>query len=113
MAPATITKLKEILHDQHQCNHLKIELVINVDAGEAFAKDTYALEGDGPLVLYTYEEITKVPAAIATAYYPNTQAIALKISNGNASVFQLLLSYTTCCVQPPYDYFQVWRQWAT
>ena len=106
MAPATIAKLKEILHDQHQCNQLKIELPINVDAGEAFVKATYALEGDEPLVLYVYEEITKVSAAIKTTYYPNTRAIASQISNGNASVFQQLLSYATCCVQPAHDYFE-------
>lgn len=30
---------------------LKIEIVATVDAGEAFVKKTYSLEGDGPLAV--------------------------------------------------------------
>ena len=35
-----------------------MELAISLDAGEPFVKATYQLEGDGPLVLSAYEEIT-------------------------------------------------------
>ena len=83
-----------------------MELAISVDAGEAFVKSTYVLEGDGPLVLRAYDEVTKVSAAIATAHYPNTEAIARQISASNATLFQQLISYATSCVTPVYDYFE-------
>ena len=43
-------KLVQILSDPNKAAQLKIELAITVDACEPFAKATYRLEGDGPLV---------------------------------------------------------------
>ena len=42
------------------------------DFGEPFVKATYNLEGDGPLALNAYEEITKLNAVISTQHFPNT-----------------------------------------
>ena len=41
-----------------------VELAITVDAGEAFVKACYTLEGDGPLVLSCYEVLSTVKASI-------------------------------------------------
>ena len=47
-------------------------LAVIVDAGMPFlrATCTYNLEGDGPLALKCYEEISSLNAAVAQAYYP-------------------------------------------
>ena len=65
LSPATIGKLKLILEDPAKYFPLKMELAIVIDAGEPFVKTTYTLEGDGPLVLHTYEEVRKLYNIIA------------------------------------------------
>ncbi len=52
-----------------------------------------------------YEKISELKAAIATAHYPNTCAMALKLSNGNALLCQQLIDDAKSCIQPAYDYF--------
>ena len=106
LAPATVAKLKEVLNDQTKSALLKLELAITIDAGEQFVKSTYALEGDGPLVFCTYEEINKVSVAMTTAYYPNTRSVARQLSRGNATTEQQLMDYAVACVQPGYAYFR-------
>ena len=103
--PPTRSKLLEILNDPSKCRKLQIELAITVDAGEPFVKSTYRLEGDGPLVFAAFEEITALRAAISTQYYPNTDAVARKLSSNPGQV-QLLTRYAKNCVQPGYDYFE-------
>ena len=43
-------------------------------------KATYALEGDGLLVLICYDRILEIRAAIQSAYYPNVQAVLRQLS---------------------------------
>ncbi len=54
-----------------------------VDAGEAFVKATYNLEGDGPLVLKCFEILSTLTASIQVGHYPNVQAIAQILSAGS------------------------------
>ena len=104
LAP-THSRLLDILNDPSKCRKLQIELAVVVDAGEPFVKSTYRLEGDGPLVLAAYEEISSLRAAISTAFYPNTDAVARKLSS-NPGRNQMLTAYAKTCVQPAYDYFE-------
>jgi len=79
-----------------------------VDAGEPFVKATYHLEGDCPLVLSAYKEIAALRVAISNQYYPNTNAVATKLSSfsSNQSVLkQQLLDYGKVCVKAAYEYF--------
>lgn len=76
-----------------------------VDAGEPFVKSTCRLEGDGPLVLAAYKIISSQRAAISTAFYPNTGAVARKLSS-NPGQNQMLMAYDKTCAQPAYDYFE-------
>ena len=82
-----------------------MELDITVDVGEPFVKATYRLEGDSPLVLSAYEEIAALRVAISHQYYPNTNAVATKLSSNRSDLKQQLLDYGKVCVQAAYEYF--------
>lgn len=55
----------EILNDPPKNRKLQMELAITIDFGEPFVKATYKLEGDGPLALSAYEEITTLNSVIS------------------------------------------------
>ena len=52
---ATRAKLLEFFDDPQKLFLLKVELAVIVDLGAHFVKATYALEGDGLLVLICYD----------------------------------------------------------
>ena len=97
LPPASSGRLSAILNDPAKCRKLKIEIVITVDTMVAA---TYLLEGDGPLALVAYRQISKLHAAIACEYYPNVSAIAKNEAGANAVHKQQLLAYVKNCVQP-------------
>ena len=90
--PPSKDKITAILFDGPKNRNLQIELAITIDAGESFVKSTYKLEGDGALIFSAYEEISKLQAVIHSAYYPNVNAVAKKLS-GNAIQQQQLIDY--------------------
>ena len=103
--PATSTKLLQALDDPAKTRKLKFEIATTVDAMEPFLKATYKLEGDGPLSLEAYQQLSILFASVSTQHYPNVAAVAKVEANGNASHEQQLLDYSKACVQPVYDYF--------
>lgn len=105
IGPSSRPKLLEILNDPSKGALLQIEHASVIDLGETFVKATYQLEGDGPLVFECYEIIKRVIAAIHTRNYPNIQAIARKLSPGNAVNQQHWVSYAMACLKPGIDYF--------
>ena len=72
---------------------------------EPFVKATYKLEGDGPLSLEAYQQLSILFTSVSTQQFPNVAAVAKAEANGNASHEQQLLNYSKACVQPAYDYF--------
>ncbi len=104
--PPSKLKLLEILNDSPKNRKLQMELAMTIDAGEPFVKTTYRLEGDGPLIFSAYEEINALTASISTQFYPNTIAVARKLSS-NPVQQQQLIDYSKSCVQPAYSYFNV------
>ena len=50
-------------------NHLKIKPAAVIDYGEPFVKDTYKLEGDGPLTFICYEAIQDIVTSIKVATF--------------------------------------------
>lgn len=93
-------KLLDILNDPPKNRKLQMELAITIDFGEPFVKATYRLEGDGPLALNAYEEIAALHATISTQHFPNTNAVATKLSsNRPTSNKQQLISYATKCIK--------------
>ena len=105
LPPATSTKLLQVFDDPAKTRKLKIEIATTVDAMEPFVKATYKLEGDGPLSLEAYQQLSILFASVFTQHYRNVAAVAKAEANGNASHEQQLLDYSKACVQPAYDYF--------
>ena len=77
MSPATNRKLIGMLQNPTTRSFIQVELAAVVDAGEAFVKATYNLEGDGPLVLKCFEVLSTLTAGIQVGHYPNVMAIAV------------------------------------
>ena len=104
---ATSTKLLQVLDDPAKTRKLKIEIATTVDAIKTFVKATYKLEGDSPLSLEAYKQLSILFASVSTLHYPNVAAVAKAEVNGNASHEQQLLDYSKECVQPAYDFFDL------
>ena len=97
LPPATSTKLLQVLNDPAKTRKLKIEIATTVDAMEPFVKTTYKLEGDGPLSLEAYQQLSILFASVSTQHYPNVAAVAKAEANRNASHEQQLLDYSKAC----------------
>ena len=106
LPPATSEKIRALLDDVHKCRKLKKELAMVVDAMTPFVQATYNLEGDRPLVLTAYREISSLHSTVTNQHYPNVAVIAKKESAGNTCNEQQLLRYANNCVKPAYEYFQ-------
>ena len=105
ISPATIRKLREILTDTVKKVQLKMELAVVIDAGEPFVKGTYNLEGDGAMVLTTYEELVTIKNFIEVPNFPNLTSCASAMAKGNSTVEQQLVRYAKSCVQPGFNYY--------
>ena len=105
-------------HYQQERNYLKFCLILKkilfktelagvVDAGRPLVKATYILEGDGLLIIQANEQVRKVEASFATAYYPNPQAVArsIALTASNPTLKQSLIDYAKTCVLPSREYF--------
>lgn len=106
LPPATSAKLITVLNDQPQCRKLKMELAIMVDSMLPFVKATYLLEGDGPLALTVYQCLSELDAHIVAEHYPNVEAVARRLSNGDAIHKQQLVAYAKNCVVGAYGYYK-------
>ena len=63
--------------------HIQVELAAVVDAGEAFVKATYTLEGDGPLAFHCFEILHTLTVGMQVAHYSNVQAIVQTLPGGS------------------------------
>lgn len=93
IAPATHSKLLAILSDPTKRGLLQLELAAVVDAGEPLVKTTYKLEGDGSLVLQSYEMVSMVLASIHTSHFLNVTAIARQKGKSDSDAQQQLVTY--------------------
>ena len=106
LGPATRSRMLSILQDPCKKMYLKVEMAAVVDAGKQFVQATYNLEGNGPLVLYCYEQIEASAHAIQVRHFSNTDAVIRELSVGQpAHVAPQLKVYAENCVQPGFDYF--------
>ena len=97
LPPATSTKLLQVLDDPAKTRKLKIEIATTVDAMEPFVKATCKLEGDGPLSLEAYQQLSILFASVSTQHYPSVPAVAMAEANGDASHEQQLLHFNCSC----------------
>ena len=105
VSSATRAKLLEFFDDPQKLFLLKLELAIIVDLGAYFVKATYALEGDGLLVLVCYDRILEIRAAIQSAHYPNVQTVVREAFPGNFPLQNQWITHAMACVRPGIDYF--------
>ena len=99
LPPAISTEFLQVLDYPAKTRKLRIEIATQVDAMEPFVKATYKLEGDGPLSLEAYQQLSILFASVSTHHYPNATAVAKAEANGNVSHEQQLLDYSKACVQ--------------
>ena len=104
IAPATFSKLVDIMSDLNKRSQLQLELASVVDAGEPLVKATYKLEGDGPLAFVSYELVSVVLASIQTAHFPYLAAVAKQLSGGDSEAEEKLIAYGRACVTPGLQY---------
>ena len=64
------------------------------------------MEGDGSLAFSAYEEIVKLQATISTQHFPNTTAVASKLSSNRPTRKQQLINYATDCINPAIAYYK-------
>ena len=105
LLPATNRKLLEMLQNPTVKAYIQIELATIVDAGEAFVKATFNLEGDGPLVLRFYEILSTLTASIQVGHYLNVQAVARTLSGGSSVTLHQWVEYANTCIKPGLQYF--------
>ncbi len=78
-----------------------------VDVGKEFVKTTYGLEGDGPLVLYCFENIQAVFESIRVQYNPNVDAVILQLSNSDANIADQWKAFALDCMKPTINFFVI------
>ena len=79
----TTAKLLTFFTDPRKKAQLEVELAAVIDWGKPFVTATYALEGDGSLVMEAYERIEAVRAAIYSRHTPNVHAIARRLCSSS------------------------------
>ena len=106
LGPRTRVRMLTILQDPIKRAMLMVEMAAVVDAGGEFVKTTYALEGDGPLVLYCYEQIQAAFESVSVQHYPNVDAVISHISNGAPiHIVNQWKAFSLNCVKPAMDFF--------
>ena len=75
IGPQTRPKLLAYFDDPQKIRYVKLELAAVIDYGEPFVRETYNLEGDGPLALSCYETVQEIVAFIVVDNAPNLNAI--------------------------------------
>ena len=106
LTPATTAKLPRIVEDESMRRNLKMEISITVDAMEPFVKVTYTLEGDGPIALVAYQQISLLYSHVSLEHYPNVDAVARLLANGNSTHERQLIAYAKAACVPTYAYFK-------
>ena len=105
MSSATRAKLLEFFNDPQKLFLLKLELTVIVNLGAYLVKATYALEGDGLLVLTCYDRILEIRAAIQSGHYPNVQAVVREVFPSDLPARNQWIMYAMACVEPGINYF--------
>lgn len=77
-----------------------------IDVGVHFVNATYYLEGDGPLIFSCYERLSAVAQAVAVDHYPNINAVAREIANGNVAIYNQLMAQAKACIRPGLNFYQ-------
>ena len=66
----------------------------------------YTLKGDGPIALVAYEQISCLHLHVSLEHYPNVDAVARLLANGNCTHERQLIAYAKAACVPAYAYFK-------
>jgi hypothetical protein len=88
-----------MLCDQTKQALLQIKLAATIDGGLLLIQPTYRLEGHRQLVFTCFEEVNKVFQAIKVAHFPYFNGVAERLSQGQNTIKQQLVSYGLACVK--------------
>lgn len=106
ICPANRQHLLEIFDNPQSYQNLRLELAALIDAGVHFVNATYYLEGDGPLIFSCYERLSAVAQAVAVDHYPNTNAVAREVANGDVAIYNQLVEQAKACIRPGLNFYQ-------
>ncbi len=106
ICPANRRHLLEIFDNPQSCQNLRLELAALIDAGVHFVNATYYLEGDRLLIFSCYKHLSAVAQAVAVDHYPNTDAVAREIANGNVAIHNQLMAQAKACIWPGLNFYQ-------
>jgi len=109
-SPHIRSKLLAIFTDSQKRVYLEVELAAVIDWGNPFVSATYSLEGDGPLIVTSYDIVETIRSAIHTSDTPNVRGVIRKLS-AQSELSENLFDYARKCVQPGIEYFE--KQLAT
>lgn len=106
VGPKLVPQIQAIFSDPQQLICLKPELAITIDLGEHFAKATYFLEGDGPLVFSYYEKLSALAQVCKAPHFPNVRAIAAAVAEQDPDQNAAALERRAkSCVDPAIQWF--------
>ena len=107
-SPHIWSKVLATFTDIQKRAYLEIELAAVIDWGKPFVTATYSLEGDGPLIMNSYDIVETMKSAIHASNTPNVHGVIRRLSSKMPTFqkSQNLFDYARNCVQPGIDYFQ-------
>ena len=102
---STNRQLRSILESPDQSRILRLQLAAMMDVGKHFVQGTYALEGDGPLVLECYSKLQAITTALAQNELPNLKAAAREIAEAHNLDAAHLVMQTMAGANPAVTWF--------
>ena len=64
------------------------------------------MEGDGPIALVAYQQKSLLYSHVSLEHYPNVDAVARLLANGNTTHERQLIAYAKAACVPAYAYFK-------
>ena len=103
-SPQIRSKILATFTDIQKRAYLEIKLAAVIDWGKPFVTATYSLEGDGPLIMNSYDIVETIKSAIHASNTPNVRGVIRSLSSKMPTFqkSQNLFDYARKCVQPTF-----------
>ena len=103
--PAARQHLLDVLHNEYQHKQLCMELAITINAGLPIVEKTYSMEGDGEIIVETYENLQQLATSAALKNVPNAKVMAKTFAGDDDAATEAIFQAALRCVQPAMTYF--------
>ena len=70
---------------------------------EPFVKATYTLEGDGPLAVVAYHQVSLLYSHVSLEHYPKVDSVVRQLANINCTLEKHLIAYAKAACIPAYN----------